>query len=701
MEARRETLRALARTLVPADDHPDAWNAGFARYHDALLAGDLAAERVRLERGLDDLDREAEPAGFSELDDDERTGLLARLERGEAGGHWRHDPRRFVADYAAIAAESYYADPVGGANGPDAGWPMCGYDPAPKEAFSPPTTETGPDPVPDLASVDEEYDAIVVGAGAGGGVAACVLAEAGLRVLAIERGRWYRADEVSSDHLRNHRLARYGHNTGPEAEGHPRVLVDGDGREHHPAPHEGAYHNNAMAVGGGTRVYGAQAWRFLPDDFRMASRYGVPEGSSLADWPLAYEDLAPCYARAEREIGVCGRADPALHAAPREGGFPMPPLPDTAEARCLRTAAADLWIAAGPAPLLINSRPYGGRQPCVGCGACVGFACPSDGKNGSHNTVIPRALATGRCDLITETQVLRVRVDDRGRAEGVDAVAVIDGVECRRSLRAVRVVLAGGAIETARLLLASATPRFPDGLGNAGDQVGRHLQGHTYSGVQGLLPQPLIGDRGPGVAVATTAWNHGNDAVIGGAMLANEFVLLPILAWHRHLPPDLPRWGPENKRFMRENFHRLVQIKGPVQEIPDPGARVRLDPGIRDRFGMPVARLEGGRHPETLRTAAVIAERARDWVAATGSEWIWDKAPAGRELSAGQHQIGTCRMGHDPATSVCDASGRVHAHPGLQVADGSLLVTGGGFNPVLTIFALAYRVAEAIVAEAR
>ena len=139
------------------------------------------------------------------------------------------------------------------------------------------------------------YDVIVVGAGAGGGVAAGVLAEAGKTVLLIERGCELAFEDVPRDHLRNHRYSRYGHNTGPSLEGNPRVLVDLDGHERTLSPHEDAYQNNATGVGGGARVYGAQAWRYLPLDFEMASTYGVPAGSSLADWPIGYADVAPYY----------------------------------------------------------------------------------------------------------------------------------------------------------------------------------------------------------------------------------------------------------------------------------------------------------------------------------------------------------------------------------------------------------------------
>ena len=166
------------------------------------------------------------------------------------------------------------------------------------------------------------YDAIIIGAGAGGGVAAGLLAEAGKRVLLLERGRLLSFADVGRDHLRNQRLSQYGFNAGPDPEGNPRVAVSPEGRAVTVAPIEGGYQANAACVGSGTRVYGAQAWRFLPDDFRMASKYGVPHGSSLADWPISYEDLAPDYERAEWELGVSG--DEAMQARTARATGPIP-----------------------------------------------------------------------------------------------------------------------------------------------------------------------------------------------------------------------------------------------------------------------------------------------------------------------------------------------------------------------------------------
>jgi choline dehydrogenase-like flavoprotein len=275
-------------------------------------------------------------------------------------------------------------------------------------------------------------------------------------------------------------------------------------------------------------------------------------------------------------------------------------------------------------------------------------------------------------------------------------VAYFDRHDRPQEARAEVVVLAAGAIETARLLLNSATTREPAGIGNGGDQVGRNLQGHAYTGVNCRFAEPIWDGLGPGVSTATLRFNHGNDGVIGGGMLADEFTLLPIIFQKRYLPPDIPRWGAANKAFMREAYRYVTDVKGPVQEIPHPDGRVTIARDVRDRWGLPVARLSGTTHPETIRTAAFLQERARDWALASGAIQTWSTPPR-LHLFGGQHQAGTCRMGDDPRTSVVDRHCRVHGHDNLFIADGSPHVTNGGFNPVLTILALAYRTAEGIV----
>jgi choline dehydrogenase-like flavoprotein len=151
---------------------------------------------------------------------------------------------------------------------------------------------------------------------------------------------------------------------------------------------------------------------------------------------------------------------------------------------------------------------------------------------------------------------------------------------------------------------------------------------------------------------------------------------------------------------MRNGFIRGEHVQGPIQEIPSPDMRVTVDEGVKDRFGLPVVRISGEVHPESIKTAQFHAERAGQWLAATNPEKMWVWKP-GRSQAGGQHQSGTARMAKDPKEGVTNEWGRVHGHDNLYVADGSLHVTNGGFNPVLTIFALAYRVADGVRRESR
>jgi choline dehydrogenase-like flavoprotein len=535
------------------------------------------------------------------------------------------------------------------------------------------------------------YDAIIIGTGAAGGIVACVLAEAGKRVLLLERGSSLSFADVGRDHLRNQRLAIHGHNAGPELNGNPRVFVDPHGEARIVKPHELDYHNNAACVGGGTRVYGAQAWRFHPDDFRMASKYGVPNGSSLADWPITYETLEPFYERAEWELGVAGNGNSIQHQIPRKRNYPLRPVDPSPQTVALKNGARQLGWVTTPVPLLINTEPYGGRAACIECKYCVGFACPTDAKSGTQNTVIPRALATGNCELRTSTIAEAVETDERGNVTGV---SYLDH-GARQTARAKVVIVSAGAIESARLLLNSRSPLHPAGLGNEHDQVGRNLQGHLYPRAYGISPTQVFNGIGPGVTIATTQFNHDNPGIVGGGMLADDFIKPPIDFWYDSLPPDLPRWGVENKRFMRENYTRVMHVRGPVQDVPNPEGRVTVDAAIRDRWGIPVARLSGTTHRVTVDAAEFMRERGEEWLRASGCEKIWSARP-GLMLSGRQHQAGTCRMGRDPRSSVTDEWGRVHSHDNLYVVDGSLHVTNGGFNPVLTIMALAFRSAEHI-----
>ena len=540
-----------------------------------------------------------------------------------------------------------------------------------------------------------KVNVVIVGAGAGGGVVAKELAQAGLSVVVLERGEWPHYDGNNDDEMNSQRTPCHGNPFGPDDARHPRVVAGDNGSSRIVRPSEGGYNTVAGCVGSGTVSYGAMAWRFMPQDFRLVSTYGEVKDSTLADWPISYDELEPFYEKAEYEIGVAGDYTNNPNSGPRAKPFPMPAFPMNKKGLLIEETAKRMGLHPFPVPMLRNSVPYNGRPACIHMRSCVGFACPVNAKAGSHNTVLPVALATGNCEVRTGCVAAEIVVDDHGRAR---AVRYFDANGRAQEQPVDLVVVSASATETARLLLNSKSKLFPNGAGNNNDWVGRNLQGHLYVGASGLMDQETYEEAGPGCTVGISDYNHGNPGLMGGGLLANEFIDLPYHFCHDH-PPGSARWGKEHKDFHRRAYKHLVRLIGPVQEIPNFAARVSVDPVVKDAWGIPVCRLSGTRHPQDLVTGEFMAGKAEAILKEMGATGIWRNGP-GRSLglSGGQHQAGTCRMGHDPKTSVTNSYGQVHEIDNLFVADGSLHVTNGGFNPVLTIMALAYRVSAGITA---
>jgi choline dehydrogenase-like flavoprotein len=380
------------------------------------------------------------------------------------------------------------------------------------------------------------------------------------------------------------------------------------------------------------------AWRFMEKDFRMRATYGAVDGSTLEDWPVSYDDLEPYYEKAEWEMGVSGDDSANPFKAPRRRPLPMPPLPPNREYEVLLPAAKKLGLHPFDIPMLRNTVPYNGRGPCMRCRWCVGFACEVNARTGTHNTVIPKALATGNCELRTECIAREVLVDSLGRARSVV---------------------------------------------------------YFDSGAVGLFDFDTYDDVGPGAQIAICDYNHGNPGLAGGAMLANEFIRLPY-QFLGYVPAFVPAWGPAHKEWVRSAFRRTIVVMGPTQEMPIFEARVQVDPKVRDYWGIPVARLSGGKHPHSIEIARFMTGKAEAWLKEAGAMRTWRRQPA-RGLSGGQHQAGTCRMGSDPKTSVVDKHCRIHDVENVYVVDASVHVTNGGFNPVLTILAIAYYASDNLI----
>src|SRR5947199_22943 len=335
----------------------------------------------------------------------------------------------------------------------------------------------------------DAVDFVVVGSGAAGGIIAKELATAGFTVVVLEQGprvesHQFAHDEIATffqGQLQNDWLTQPQTFRKTEAE-RARLVQPRSGLA---TRKRLVYHR---LVGGGSVMFSGNYWRFREIDFIERSRLGPVAGTGLADWPITYQELEPYYTRAEWELGVSGAPGP--FDPPRSRPYPLPPLPVKASGVLFERGARALGLHPQPAPMAVLSRPFGGRLACQHCGFCYGCGCEFEAKSATLHTTIPAAEATGRCEIRADSYVRRIQID--GRAGGRVAGAVYFDQNKREHFQPARaVVLCANGAETPRLLLMSASSRFPNGLANSSGLVGKHLMLNGYASAHGVFERPL------------------------------------------------------------------------------------------------------------------------------------------------------------------------------------------------------------------
>lgn len=525
----------------------------------------------------------------------------------------------------------------------------------------------------------EKVNAVVVGAGAAGGIVAKELAEAGLRVLLLDRGpHWTQMDAVH-DELMGGELGIPGSvsRLTPEArKKNPRAF-----RYDEDSPvRVGAIGFNAFAVGGGTIFYGGAAWRSHQHHFHMRSNFGQPEGTSLEDWPITYDDLEPFYEKAEYDLGISGGAEQDPFGPPRKKPYPLPPLPINPQGELFKKTAEKMALHPFPPPFAITTAYYRDRPACIRCPFCIGHICEVNAKSSTTVTVIPTALETGNCTLKNGCFSDRIVTDNLGNVTGV---TYFDEEDRHHFQEADLVIVSANAAESARLLLNSWNRFFPNGLANSSGQTGRNIMSHIGANSFGIFEQEIPHYWGPGPSIAINDFIGG----LGGAHIYNFYVHHPI-RFSRLRPPGAPRWGKAHKEFQRKYFRRFMQLNSDVQDMPQETNRVELDPNIRDHWGVPAVRITHKFHPLDHEHSEFIASRQREILEEAGAIKVWSRER--RRGGIGDHQVGTCRMGNDPKTSVLNRYCQSHDIDNLFVIDGSCFVSNPGHNPSLTIQAIAY-----------
>ena len=525
----------------------------------------------------------------------------------------------------------------------------------------------------------------IVGAGASGAAAAKVLTERGIRVVALEKGPWRTRETFGGDELAN--INRY--NLWPDPLLDPRTVRTSADEE----PTVELFCPVPQMVGGGTVHW--QGWlpRFTENDFRIHTIAGDVPGATLADWPITYQDLEPYYTKVEWAFGVSGQAGANAFEGPRSRGYPCPPMPVSRYAEKFRIGCANLGWNSFPTPQAALSRPFNGRPATVVSAFAQQHGDPTGTRSSALNVFIPDALKTGRCELRPDSYVREITLDRDGRAKGV-VYEDADGDLLEQEADVV--ILACGAVETARLLLLSRSGRFPNGLANGSDLVGRNVTFHEYSAAVGVFDDPIYAWAGGGYVSASSFQFYEHDDARGhvsGGHIAAAGVGIPLpINWSL---PGRPSWGAEAKRIDRDYFNHSMAVAMVVHDMPQHENRVDLDERVTDAWGLPVARITLKPHPNDLAQGRFLIDRNAEILEAAGATQI-QKVYIERVTGNCSHQHGTTRMGNDPASSVLDPWCRAHEVDNLYVVDGGSFPTATGANPTLTIMANAWRVAEHI-----
>jgi choline dehydrogenase-like flavoprotein len=590
----------------------------------------------------------------------------------------------------------------------------------------------------------DRFDVCIIGSGAGGGSAAHVLTAAGKNVLVVEAGpnpfpglddpnglpfplhsndelKYSVRNWIGADPFLEPRSFR--HTSNDEA-----VLADD-------------VNHLPKAVGGAFQHADCKVPRFNVVDFRLKSAmeetlaatpgltvpgFGADAASAnFADWPFGYDELEPFYAEAERLYGVQG-ADDNPYASRRSGPYPMPPGVPMYLALLLKAGAEATALPGGGLlrphtyPAAITSRFYGEapneRPPCVDCGLCSGFGCPNNAKGSPAVTTVRRALLSGRCQL--RFNAMAVRLVNSG--SHVSAVDYIDAAGARQTAVADAFVLAASAIESARLCLRSNTP--VDGvLGNASGQLGRNLMFHLQTNVNGFFPTRVHGQRGRAVTHGISDFRGvlpGGEAIrvvrdgvnppvvaMGGICEFGGSQGQPItedgFAYALGLPRNVgARFGTALRNTMRDLplGQHLAGLVMQAEDAPQLSNAVDLDRRYTDVYGLPVPRITYKNHAYENQARQYYLPLLKEVVRRAGAAQVFtapcDVAAIGPPST--RHVMGTLRMGSDPSTSVTDARGRFHDVDNLFAVDGSVFPTSSGYNPTLTIIAVALKIAHAM-----
>jgi len=545
------------------------------------------------------------------------------------------------------------------------------------------------------------YDAVIVGSGAGGGMAAWVLASKGLRVLMLEAGRDYDPYTETSmfGALRDAPLRGTG--TPDKPFGYYDATADGGwqvpGEPYSSAPGSEFMWWRSRMLGGRTNHWARNSFRMGPYDFKPHTRDGLG-----VDWPIEYADLAPYYDKTEAVVGVYGRNDGLEnHPDSAPGVLHKPPAPRVGEL-LIQAGCHDLDIPCVPARRAVLTRPIGDRSACFYATSC-GRGCSIGAAFQTTTSLLPMALATGNLTIVTDAMVYEIRLDDKGKAEGVNYIDKNSGKDEAAFGRTV--VLAASAGETARIMLNSQSTLFPDGAGNSSGQVGRNLMDTVGAAMSAQFPllenRPSYNEDGArGLHMYIPFWLYQEQArgeldfargyhyELGATGRAQPSLGLGGVAQFAG------GYGRQLKEDMRRYYGSFLSFTCRGEMIPNANSYCEINSDVKDAWGIPTLRFHYKWSDNELRMVSHFQKTTRQIIERLGGKIQWgDVSPTDAISKGGEiiHEVGTARMGTDADSSVTNQYGQSWDIGNLFLTDGSVFVSKAHKNPTVTLMALAWR----------